>query len=379
MKILMTLANPFTHDPRVYNEALSLIKAGHKVTVLAWDRENKNTPFEIKEGINIVRSYNTKFMNLAKHDIFKMQLWWKKGYKDALKLLKDKEFDVIHSHDLSSLSIGVKLKKKLGLPLIYDAHEIFGYMIVNNVPKIFSNAAFSTEKKWVKHVDQIITVNEPLSDYFKSISDKPITIVMNCKPLQGTSYIAPCNDKFTLLYLGSLDKNRFLLEIVDVVSEITGVHCIIGGKGKPEYVNILKEKCSNAPNVDFLGLIPINDVLPMTKKADVIISMTSPYDLNCSRASANKQFEAMACGRPIICTKGTYPGELTEKEKCGLLTEYDKESLKKIIIKLRDDPNLCEELGKNSLKAAIKEYNWEKQEEKLIKLYKEIEKSRRKN
>lgn len=38
MNSLMTLSNPFTHDPRVYNEAKSLVKAGHEVTVIAWDK-----------------------------------------------------------------------------------------------------------------------------------------------------------------------------------------------------------------------------------------------------------------------------------------------------------------------------------------------------
>ena len=48
MNILMTLANPFTHDPRVYNEAKSLVKAGHKVTVLAWDKKKDTTSYRIK-------------------------------------------------------------------------------------------------------------------------------------------------------------------------------------------------------------------------------------------------------------------------------------------------------------------------------------------
>jgi len=39
MNILMTLANSFTHDPRVYNEARSLVKNGHNVTILAWDKK----------------------------------------------------------------------------------------------------------------------------------------------------------------------------------------------------------------------------------------------------------------------------------------------------------------------------------------------------
>ena len=38
----MILSNPFTQDPRVYNESKSLIKAGHKVTVLGWDKRNEN-------------------------------------------------------------------------------------------------------------------------------------------------------------------------------------------------------------------------------------------------------------------------------------------------------------------------------------------------
>ena len=62
MKILMTLANPFTNDPRVYMEARSLVKAGHNVTVLAWDRIGDSSPFETKDGIKVVRSYNSKFI-----------------------------------------------------------------------------------------------------------------------------------------------------------------------------------------------------------------------------------------------------------------------------------------------------------------------------
>ena len=38
----MTLANSFTHDPRVYNEARSLVKVGHSVTVLAWDKKKEH-------------------------------------------------------------------------------------------------------------------------------------------------------------------------------------------------------------------------------------------------------------------------------------------------------------------------------------------------
>lgn len=38
-KIVMLLSNGFRPDPRVYQEAVTLVKNGFKVTIYAWDRE----------------------------------------------------------------------------------------------------------------------------------------------------------------------------------------------------------------------------------------------------------------------------------------------------------------------------------------------------
>ena len=373
MNVLMTLANPFTHDPRVYNEARSLVKAGHKVTVLGWDRKNENPPFGTIDGIDIVRSYNTKFMELLPHDFFRFRYWWNQGYKDALKLNKERHFDVVHCHDFSALPIGIKLKKKLGIPLVYDAHEIWGYMIAADVPKVLVDYYLKQEEKLIKYMDGFIIAEDKYADYYKSITSKKLTPILNCKHLISKKYEPPNNKKTTLLYLGSLDKNRFLLELVDVVKEIPNIKCIIGGiRSRTAYYNALVDKCSKAHNVDFIGRVSIEEVLAMTKKADVIVCMIYPYNINTKIATANKQFEAMVCGRPIICTKGTRSGEITEEEKCGLVADYTKESLKEVINKLKDSSKLREELGRNALKAAINKYNWEIEEKKLLKLYEEM-------
>lgn len=55
MKILMFVTNPCINDPRVYNEARSLVKAGHQVTVIAWDRYKQNQPLKSVDGIEIVQ------------------------------------------------------------------------------------------------------------------------------------------------------------------------------------------------------------------------------------------------------------------------------------------------------------------------------------
>jgi glycosyltransferase involved in cell wall biosynthesis len=80
----------------------------------------------------------------------------------------------------------------------------------------------------------------------------------------------------------------------------------------------------------------------------------------------------MATGRPVIATRGIYSGDLVDKYNMGQTIEFNKESYRTAIIKLRDSPELCEKLGRNALKAAKGEFNWGVQEARLINVYKNL-------
>jgi len=115
----------------------------------------------------------------------------------------------------------------------------------------------------------------------------------------------------------------------------------------------------------------MSEVVDYTLKSDAVICLFDPKNKNNKVGLANKQFEAMACGRPIICSKGVYSGEVTEKLNCGVVTDFSEEGIVEAVTKLRDEPELCETLGKNALNAAVTEYSWDKQEKDLIKIYEE--------
>ena len=370
MKILMQLSNPFMMDPRVSREAKSLVDYGHEVTVIVWDRKVDYPSEDMIDGIRIIRIHNNLLMKIMPNDLFRNPLWWRKAYKKGLKLYNTGKFkfDIVHCHDLDTLWAGVRLKKKLGIKLIYDAHEIFGYMIASDMPKFIVDATFRMEKRLIKNVDLIITVNEPLRDYFRSISDKPITIVMNCKDLLSQEYIPPRNDVFTICYIGVLSKSRMFPEIIDIIGNIKHVKFIIAGKKENLYEEA-KERCRKYTNVEFLGTIPSKEVIPRTIRSNAIICLFDPTNPNNRVGLPNKIFECMATGRPVIVTKGLYYSKIIEREKCGISVNYEKEEIRKSIIKLRDTPKLCEEYGRSALKAAMGEFNWTKQEEKLIQVY----------
>ena len=189
MKILMILSNPFMVDPRVHKEAKALIEAGHEVSVIVWDRKKTYKEEEIVDNIKLYRVHNKGLMKIFKKDLYKNPLWWRQAYKKAINIYKKGyKFDVVHCHDLDTLNTGVNLKKKLDIKLVYDAHELWGYLIEGSVPKIVTKISFYMEKKLVKKVDQIITVSQPFYKYFKSIAKCPVTLVMNCKDLKYKNY-----------------------------------------------------------------------------------------------------------------------------------------------------------------------------------------------
>ena len=367
----MILSNPFMVDPRVHKEAKALTDEGHNVTVIVWDRRTEYKPEDVIDGIKLIRIHNTPMMKAVTRDVIRSPQWWRKAYQKGLEIYRTGfKFDVVHCHDLDTLKPGVQLKKKIGCKLVFDAHEIFGYMIQKNNP-LASKVAFHMEKKLIKHVDHIITVDDPFKEYYEKLSGKTVTRVMNCKSLVFDKYEPTKNKTFTVIYIGIMIKRRFFPDIIDLVGESKDVKLILAGKKEGLY-DEMKEYAKKYKNVEFLGTIPSKDILRRTREADATFILVDGSNKQAKIVVFNKQFEAMVCGRPIIITKDTYAGEMTEKLKCGLAVEYSKEAVKEAIIKLKANPDLCERLGQNAFNAAKKQYNWDIEKKNLLKVYEEI-------
>ena len=367
--ILMVLSNGFTRDPRVANEAESLARNGYEVTVLCWDRNGTLPPEETQNGIRVVRLRNTAWMRLLPYDLFRLRPFWRFALRRALGLHASTPFAAIHCHDLDTLPVGTFFKARTGLPLIYDAHEIWGYLMAQELPGDWGGYYLWKERRLLRSVDRVITVNEPLRAYFEGVTEAPVTIVMNAKPVITTSYVPPRDDLFRVIYIGTLNNSRFVRETVQAVHDLKGTELTLGGIGKPAYVGALQRDCREAPNAEFLGRIPQEEVIPWTQKADAVLCLTDPSDRNSSIALANKQFEAMVCGRPIIVSKGTYLAEFTERHSVGLAVEHSIGGVREGLRRLRDDPRLRETLGRHGLEKALGEFNWTRQEQKLLGVY----------
>ncbi|MGQ0797366.1 MAG: glycosyltransferase [Methanobacteriota archaeon] len=270
MRVLMIVSNDVVHDSRVLKEARALDAAGHTVTCIGWDRSGTLPPSEQHNGIEIRRVRTDGGMRLLWKDLFRNPVWWRR----ARRLASQIPFDVVHCHDLDTLPVGVRLKEATGKPLVYDCHEVFGYMIEADVPRAVVEYAFRLERRLAPHADRVVAANEMVKEYVDTTTRAPAVVVRNCSEEVLDVYRAPPGRPFTILYLGTLHPSRFILPAIEAMADLPDARLLIGGSKKlaPQ----VEAACARSKNATFLGLVPSDRVQPMTVEADVVLCMFDP-------------------------------------------------------------------------------------------------------
>ncbi len=408
----MVLGNDFLYpylDDRVYREAETLKREGWEVCVVCWARTITNRtlndlpPIAEYKGINVFRIYQN--ISPVKSFLIKRIAQHLRGMRKMAKKIEETEPDVIHYNDFNTLFSIVFGGKKRGTKALYDSHEDYSLMIKSAVPPSFAKMASRLEKRAIKkHVDAFITVSQPIFDRLSILGVDNKALVMNCKDLRdydipkekiigarkgfiqslgnkrskhekksGDVGVTDSDDKFILLYIGSLGEHRGLRELLKAYKSIdtTNMILLIGGHGSIQ--DDIKMEMKDMDNALFLGEVK-NEVIPLyTKACDAVVMMMNPEEKWHKIAMPNKLFEAMAAGVPIIASEGTLYGEVVKKEECGVVIPYgDIETLKKTIMELAANSVLRVKLGKNGLSTAKREFNWEKQSEKLMTVYNQL-------
>ena len=362
----MTVSNDVVHDPRVLKEAHALQEAGHGVSIIGWDRSGTAKRREELNGLHIYRVRTDGVMRVLPKDMFRLPLWWRR----ARALARSIPFDVVHSHDLDTLPIGVRLKKATGRPLIYDAHEVFEDVIEGDVPQLVIDITHRLELRLAPQADRVITVTDGVKKHVDRVSGKEAVIVRNCHDLYIDAYRPPPAYPFTVLYIGVLHPSRFITQAIDVIGGMPDVRLPIAGAG--QLTRIVQAMCAEHPNTNFLGLVPLERVLPMTLDSHAVLIMSDPTLRLSKIGLSNKMFDAMVTGRPVIVTKGVPMGDIVTHEECGIAVPYTKEGFRSAVERLRDDPALAERMGRNGLAAAKREYNWGAEKKKLLAVYESL-------
>ena len=182
------------------------------------------------------------------------------------------------------------------------------------------------------------------------------------------------NEKFTLFYAGQLIRDRLLNldKVIEAVKDIDGVKLVVAGYG--DMAEEIGEMAARLPDkLEFIGKISYQEVIRRGRLADLFFVLRDPVLPFYRYICGSTLFNAMICGKPILVNLGTSTTKKVTGENCGLaVNSGDVQEIKQAIIKLRDNPQLCRELGANARQAYGQRYGWDIMSQRLVELYNQL-------
>ena len=389
MKILMILEYQFPGDVRVDKEVETLHNAGHTVDVAIYSSDS-NVEYK-KEYVwgsvysVYISKVNYKLSALALELPFYFRFW----EKFLEGIIKQNEYDYIHLHDLPLIKVAYKLSKKFSLPLIADLHE--------NRPEIlkyykhiqsFPGKYLISIKRWIKYqieyvnkVDKVILITEEAKKYYVEhygVDEDKIIVVPNYVdyPVKvekaDKDLLSLYRSKKTMVYFGDVSLRRGVLEIVELANHYKNnneYHFVIIGGGS--YLTTLKNKILeyNLSNIDVLGFVESKKAMDIINSCSV---GTCPFHRNIHHDTtyANKMFQFMGLGLPIIVSDCTAQANVVYKDKPGVVFEAGNVSdfIEKYDELMSDEEEFIK-IGFKNMKLVEDKYSWKVAEKELLKIY----------
>ena len=392
MKILMVLESDFPPDERVENEIKVLLSLGYEVGIVCYNR--KDAPardrylsaliFRIKISKPLI-----KLSALALTIPLYFSFW-----KKHLIILRDEyKYDLLHVHDLPLISVGYKIARLFGIPIISDLHEnrpeiMKMYKHVTSFPGKYLISIKRWQRfqqKYTKLVDKVILVTEDAKRYYVSnyrLQQEKIAVFPNYVNLETMKKIKTDQElskkyrgKVMIVYIGETGFRRgtfTIIEAAKLLFEQEEIHFVIVGKSKDQHQLRKMIRDIGLENVELTGWLPFEKTMSYVKAAKMGLSPLL-RNIHHDTTYANKLFQYMAFSKPVIVSDCPAQAKIVKREKCGLVFKAgDASDLANKVLKLLDQKKRGR-LAVNARKAVRQRYNFEEAAVGLEELYREFD------
>ena len=283
-----------------------------------------------------------KVRRFTLHDIGR-DLWQLKAIFQLLRVLQEKQIDLIHANSLSAGLIGGVAAKLYGVPVIMHKRYATAYGVLDRICEAL--------------LDRVILVSE--ATRWKFAPDSKQALIYNGVEL---SALQPSSQTETLRANLNLDPDALLIGVVTRITPEKGIHTLIEGTAKlkkspniqllvvggpyfpkdAEYIDSLKvqaERLGVADRVIFTGFL--EDTEAILSLLDIVL-LASTIPEACPRTI----IEAMAAGVPVIATPLGGSKELITPETGILVPAEDADAFAEAITQLAEDTEGRKRMGK---------------------------------
>lgn len=390
-KIAVIIPSSVNHDSRALR-TISEMSQNSSISVF-FIPKNAND-----EKINDDFNENVKFyairpphQNIYNKTIQNTLFYYRYSYFVKEILQKKIKFDVVYMHDLISAHIGLSLKKKMNCKLIYDVHDLYIETLNQGFPQN-SKGKFSTkhklmlnlmrllgsiyEKKVIKKVDLVYTVNETCANYLKEeYNREDILYFRNFPKLRPapkkklflSKTLSISKDKNLIIYIGSIAKGRHLKNIVKSAKYLnTKNNIVIIGDGvlKEELIKLSQIEKTYNSKLFFMDAMKYNELFGNISEAKIGLMILDPINKSKEFALANKICEYMLSGIVPVLSNNIEHQKLDLKNVFSYrINETNPKDIANFCNEIFNNVNELHEKSIKAREAFENLYNWEKEKD----------------
>ena len=299
----------------------------------------------------------TQFPDLANMPDMFWHFWGKNVLRHIDKILKENQFDYIHSVScpMGASLVALEIKKSTGLPWIAQFHDPF----IGNRSEPFRFQYFkkrfeNMEYEIAQNADFIIHTNNVIADTWRSRYGSMVDGKMEALPLSFNTLNLPerkakeKGERIVISHIGEIYDSRSLKDIVDALFEIIAEKPFLANKIKFQLVGRVKhseKEYVHSKKLDevfeFVGLLPPDELFSFYQISDVFLAL----DINTAQSPSypSKLMMYYYYQKPIlgITTKGSVMESDLKKSGHRYFYYGDKNGIKNYLLNLLANDNKC--------------------------------------
>lgn len=296
----------------------------------------------------------------------------------ARKILKKEEISLISQHYFIYAADFNLLKEikdypfvigmcELPHPRLRDEIGIFEHITANFGKKLISPLF----RRTLEHCDALIAVNEATKKlYANFLSESKIKVIPYGVDLTLFKY-SPLPPNHNILAVSRLIKRRgldYLIEALPIILKEYPDACLhlVGEGPRKTMLREKAEKLGIVRNIIFHGQVSPEELVNLYRNCYVFCHLSFADGWN------QPALEAMASGRPVICTDAPHNSMVTDGKTGYLIPFGSVDMLSERIMRLFGDMELAAKMGVAGRRKAEKEHDWEKIAEGYYEVFGEI-------